>query len=131
MNSICTTKLLTKDFSLLQNWSTSSNQGICGLYYGTCYLQPRSGDSRRKIHKKLDRPGKEHGTLLIMDEANTRFFRTGKFFASEHFDIKPNVICMAKVLSADHSGIGAVITTPKLAGAVEGKIGLDRLTSAG
>lgn len=74
--------------------------------------------------EKLDQLCKEHGTLLIMDEAITGFFRTGKFFASEHYDIKPDIMCMAKALSAGYAAMGAVITTDKIAKAVEGKIGL-------
>lgn len=74
--------------------------------------------------KKLDGLCKKYNTLLIMDEAITGFGRTGKMFATEHFEIKPDLICMAKALSAGHAGIGAVITTKEIADTVEEKIGL-------
>ena len=74
--------------------------------------------------KKLQQLCKEHGTLLVMDEVVTGFGRTGKLFASEHFDIKPDIMCLAKAMSAGHAGIGAAITTNEIARAVEGKIGL-------
>ncbi|GHA41766.1 putrescine aminotransferase [Salinimicrobium marinum] len=74
--------------------------------------------------EKLDRLCKEHGTLLIMDEAITGFFRTGKFFASEHYNIKPDIMCLAKAISSGYAGMGAVMTTDKVAKAVEGKVGL-------
>lgn len=74
--------------------------------------------------KNLDSLCKKHGTLLVMDEAITGFGRTGKFFASEHFEIKPDVLCLAKALSAGHAGIGAVMTRETIAKAVEGKIGM-------
>ena len=74
--------------------------------------------------KKLQHLCKEHGTLLVMDEVVTGFGRTGKLFASEHFDIKPDIMCLAKAMSAGHAGIGAAITTNEIARAVEGKIGL-------
>ena len=74
--------------------------------------------------EKLDELCKKHGTLLIMDEAISGFMRTGKFFASEHYNIKPDIMCVAKALSAGHAGMGAVITTDKIAKAVEGEIGL-------
>ncbi len=77
-----------------------------------------------KFMEKLDRLCKEHGTLLIMDEAITGFFRTGKFFASEHYNIKPDIMCLAKAISSGYAGMGAVMTTDKIAKAVEGKIGL-------
>ncbi len=72
----------------------------------------------------LDQICKETGTLLIMDEAITGFGRTGKMFASEHFDIEPDILCMAKAITAGHAGMGAVITTEKIDDKVGDKIGL-------
>jgi 4-aminobutyrate aminotransferase/(S)-3-amino-2-methylpropionate transaminase len=39
---------------------------------------------------------RQHGILLIADEVQTGFARTGKWFASEHFGIEPDLITMAK-----------------------------------
>ena len=38
----------------------------------------------------------ETGALLIVDEVQTGFGRTGRMFASEHFDLFPDLFCMAK-----------------------------------
>lgn len=38
----------------------------------------------------------QHGIVLICDEIQTGFARTGKLFASEYFDAKPDLITMAK-----------------------------------
>jgi len=65
---------------------------------------------------------RKYGTLFIMDEVATGFGRTGKIFASEHHDIEPDVICMAKALSGGYAAIGATITTEKIGKSVEGKI---------
>lgn len=40
----------------------------------------------------------QHGILLIADEVQTAFGRTGKIFAMEHYDVQPDLITMAKSL---------------------------------
>lgn len=41
----------------------------------------------------------EHGIVLIVDEVQTGFGRTGKMFACEHFDLEPDVITMSKAFA--------------------------------
>jgi 4-aminobutyrate aminotransferase len=38
----------------------------------------------------------EHGILLIVDEVQSGMGRTGKMFACEHYDLKPDIVCIAK-----------------------------------
>jgi 4-aminobutyrate aminotransferase len=51
----------------------------------------------------------EHGILLVADEVQSGFGRTGKFFAVEHFGVTPDVMTMAKGLASGFplSGIAA------------------------
>lgn len=42
----------------------------------------------------------EHGILFVADEIQTGFARTGAYFASEHFDIVPDLITVSKSLGA-------------------------------
>src|SRR5262249_29982223 len=51
----------------------------------------------------------QHGILLIADEVQTGFGRTGKFWGFEHADIVPDIIIMAKGLGSGMpiSGIAA------------------------
>ncbi len=53
----------------------------------------------------------QHGTLLVMDEVQTGFGRTGKFFAFEHWDIKPDIVTVSKALSGGYIPVGAVLMT--------------------
>jgi 4-aminobutyrate aminotransferase len=41
----------------------------------------------------------EHGILLIYDEVQTGFGRTGKMFAAEHYDVLPDMMTMAKSMA--------------------------------
>jgi adenosylmethionine-8-amino-7-oxononanoate aminotransferase len=50
-----------------------------------------------------------YGILLCADEVITAFGRVGAWFASERFDIRPDLVTSAKGLSSAHASIGAVI----------------------
>jgi acetylornithine/LysW-gamma-L-lysine aminotransferase len=50
----------------------------------------------------------ERGALLIIDEVQTGFGRTGKMFASEHYGLEPDLICLAKSI-AGGVPMGAVL----------------------
>jgi adenosylmethionine-8-amino-7-oxononanoate aminotransferase len=60
-----------------------------------------------------------YGTLLVFDEVATGFGRTGKVFATEHFDVQPDMLTLAKAVSGGLGGLGAMIATAEVASAME------------
>ncbi|MGA3362009.1 MAG: aspartate aminotransferase family protein [Solirubrobacteraceae bacterium] len=54
---------------------------------------------------------REHGTLFVCDEVQTGLGRTGRFFALEHWNLDPDMICVAKALSGGFVPIGGVLVS--------------------
>jgi 4-aminobutyrate aminotransferase len=49
-----------------------------------------------------------HGMLLVADEVQSGFGRTGKLFALEHWNVEPDILCMAKGI-ASGMPLGAIV----------------------
>jgi len=50
----------------------------------------------RKFLDRVQKVARDHGILVIADEVQSGMGRTGKMFASEHFDFRPDMITLAK-----------------------------------
>jgi 4-aminobutyrate aminotransferase-like enzyme len=57
---------------------------------------------------------KKYGALLIIDEVQSGFGRTGKWFAIEHWGVEPEIMTVAKALG-NGTPIGAFIAVPEVA----------------
>ena len=71
--------------------------------------------------KKIKAICERHGILFIMDEIQTGMGRTGKLFASEHYDVVPDIILTAKSLAAGLplagiTGKAEIVETPHVGG---------------
>jgi taurine--2-oxoglutarate transaminase len=71
----------------------------------------------QKIREICDR----YGMLLIVDEVMTGFGRTGKWFAIEHWGVVPDVITLAKGITAGYVPLGATCMRPWVAQQFENK----------
>tara|TARA_B100000945_G_scaffold307564_1_gene296176 strand:+ start:783 stop:2048 length:1266 start_codon:yes stop_codon:yes gene_type:complete len=75
-------------------------QGAAGMkMYQAAHLEP--------ILQKC----KELGIILIADEVMTGFGKTGSFFASDFIEVKPDVICLSKALTAGLVPMGVTTCT--------------------
>ncbi len=56
-----------------------------------------------------------NGILLIADEVLSGFMRTGRWFAVDHFDVRPDIITMSKGITAGYAPLGALLIDEKVA----------------
>ncbi len=75
-------------------------QGEAGIHV------PREG-YLRELRRICDRKG----ILLILDEIQTGFARTGKMFAFEHEGIKPDILCVGKALGGGLYPVSAALAS--------------------
>jgi len=85
-------------------------QGVGGLDQGTT-----------EFFKALEQVCQKHQVILILDEVQSGYGRSGKFFAHQHHDISPDIITVAKGMGNGFP-IGGVLISPKFE-AVYGMLG--------
>src|SRR6202012_5472436 len=54
---------------------------------------------------------RDAGALFVCDEVQTGIGRTGRFLALEHWQLQPDIVCVAKALSGGYVPIGAVLVS--------------------
>lgn len=77
-------------------------QGVAGIY-----------EPSEEFIKLLEEECRKTGTLLILDEIQSGYGRTGKFFAHQYSGVKPDIITCAKGI-ANGFPMGAVLISPSL-----------------
>ena len=68
--------------------------------------------------EKVQKVLKKHDVLMVADEVICGFGRTGNMFGSETYDIKPDLMTVAKALSSAYLPISAVMVSKQVADAV-------------
>ena len=93
---------------------------------GEAGIRVADADYFQALRKKCD----ETGTLLILDEIQAGFGRTGKFWAFEHFDIVPDILLCAKGMGGGMP-IGAFISSNEIMSAFKNNPILGHMTTFG
>ena len=82
------------------------------------FVEPVQGEGGyivppRKFFDELRRVADKHGILIVADEVQSGMGRTGKMFASEHFDLIPEIMTLAKGI-ASGMPLGATVARADL-----------------
>ena len=91
----------------------------------TGFITPKNG-WLQKLKKRCD----EVGAMLIFDEIQTCFGRTGKLFALETFEVTPDILCIAKGMGGGMP-IGAFISSKENMDALKENPKLGHITTFG
>ncbi len=75
---------------------------------GAGFIEPQN-DYLKAVRKRCE----QTGTLLILDEIQTGFARTGKMFGFEHYNVTPDIVITGKALGGGMP-IGAFTSTPEI-----------------
>jgi taurine--2-oxoglutarate transaminase len=75
-----------------------------------CRIVPPDGYMQR-LRQICD----DYGMLLILDEVMTGFGRTGEWFATQHWDVVPDIMTLSKAINSGVLPLGAVMVRDKVA----------------
>ena len=87
------------------------------LMQGAAGMWPQPASYLREVRQLCD----AHGVLLCCDEVATGFGRTGTMFAVEQAGISPDILCLAKGITAGYLPLAATLATEAIFTAFRGK----------
>ena len=90
-------------------WDPKTNQ----CEYAAFYVEPIQGTGGYVIppmnfYRELKQVLDQHGILMVSDEIQMGFYRTGKLWSIEHFDVQPDVIVFGKALTNGLNPLGGI-----------------------
>ncbi|MFN3800216.1 aspartate aminotransferase family protein [Belliella pelovolcani] len=113
-------------FYQLSEITTDTAAVIIETIQGEAGIKVACSNYFQALRKRCD----ETGTLLILDEIQAGFGRTGKFWAFEHFGIVPDILVCAKGMGGGMP-IGAFIANKEVMGAFKNNPLLGHITTFG
>ncbi len=121
------TKLLTfNNFDDLQGISEKTAGVVVEPVQGEAGIILPENDFLKRLRERCD----ETGTLLIFDEIQTGFGRTGKLFAFENFGVIPDIITLAKAFGGGMP-LGGFIASKEIMDALKDNPALGHITTFG
>jgi len=88
------------DAHLEQQWSALADRGVNSERVAGVFIETLQGWGALRLPdayvQSLRRWADQHGALLIFDEVQTGFGRTGRWFAHEHYGTRADLICIGK-----------------------------------
>jgi acetylornithine aminotransferase len=87
--------------------------GVCAIIVETIQGIGGLDESTTEFYQSLESLAREYGALLIADEIQCGFGRTGDFFAFQKHGIQPDIISMAKGMGNGFP-IGGILIHPKI-----------------
>jgi acetylornithine/N-succinyldiaminopimelate aminotransferase len=117
------------NFNLEENLSMITEETACVIIetvQGEAGIRVASQSYMNKLRERCT----EMGALLILDEIQAAFGRTGKLFAFEHYGIVPDILLLAKALGGGMP-IGAFIADKKVMGVLAENPILGHITTFG
>ncbi|OGI62212.1 hypothetical protein A2645_00270 [Candidatus Nomurabacteria bacterium RIFCSPHIGHO2_01_FULL_39_9] len=67
-----------------------------------------------EFYLAIEKICRKYNILFIMDEVATGFGRCGKLFASELWNLKPDILCLGKGLTGGYGTLGATLVTEEI-----------------
>ncbi len=93
---------------------TLANKNVCGLW-----IEPIQGEAGVYVPaegylKAAERLCRQHNVLLMMDEIQTGIARTGKMLASDHEQVRPDLLILGKALSGGMLPVSVVLADDEI-----------------
>ncbi len=91
-----------------------ANKNVCGLW-----IEPIQGEAGVYVPaegylKAAERLCRQHNVLLMMDEIQTGIARTGKMLASDHEQVRPDLLILGKALSGGMLPVSVVLADDEI-----------------
>ncbi|MHB0976972.1 MAG: aspartate aminotransferase family protein [Candidatus Aquicultorales bacterium] len=107
--------------------ASALDKALAGRDVAGFIVEPIQGEAGVRVPpegylKEAESLCKKYGTLLIVDEVQTGMGRTGRLFASEHEDVRPDIMTLAKSLGGGYIPLGCCMSRREVWSSVFGSL---------